>query len=203
MRNVVIGICSFVFFLLLLMVGYTVTGREKRYAELESALNFAMEQTMERLEYPDEFSPVNDEQLAALFEQLFLAQITAKADYEIQILDIDCEKGLLSVEVTEHYTHLNGHAGSITAQKLVLLDQTEGEGACKTVELTFWVGEQVYRRYEMTAGSAIVIPRTPYLEKGTFAGWRSLDDGKLYTEDELNGMKINGDLSFLAEEKRK
>jgi hypothetical protein len=55
----------------------------------------------------------------------------------------------------------------------------------------------------MTAGSAMVIPRTPYLEKGTFAGWRSLDDGKLYTEDQLNGMKINGDLSFLAEEKRK
>jgi hypothetical protein len=203
MRNVVIGICSFVFFLLLLMVGYTVTGREKRYAELESALNFAMEQTMERLEYPDEYSPVNDEQLAALFEQLFLAQITAKADYEIQILDIDCEKGLLSVEVTEHYTHLNGRAGSIVAQKLVLLDQAEEEGASKTVELTFWVGEQVYRRYEMSAGSAMVLPRTPYLEKGTFGGWRSLDDGELYSENELKGMKINDDLSFIAEENRK
>jgi hypothetical protein len=203
MRNVVIGICSFAFFLLLLLVGYTVTGREKRYAELESALNFAMEQTMERLEYPDEYSPVNDEQLVALFEQLFFAQITAKADYEIQILDVDCEKGLLSVEVTEHYTHLNGRAGSITAQKLVLLDQAEKEGASKTVELTFWVGEQVYRRYEMTAGSAIIIPRTPYLEEGTFEGWRSLDDGKLYSENELNGIKVNNDLSFIAEENRK
>jgi hypothetical protein len=203
MRNIVIGICSFVFFLLLLLVGYTVAGREKRYAELEGALNFAMEQTMERLEYPDENSPTNDEQLVALFEQLFFAQVTAKADYEIQILDVDCEKGLLSVEVTEHYTHLNGRAGSISAQKLVLLDQAAGDETDKMVELTFWVGEQVYRRYELTAGSAMVIPRPPYLETGTFGGWQSLDDGKLYSEDELKRIKINDDLSFIAEENRR
>jgi hypothetical protein len=38
------------------------------------------------------------------------------------------------------------------------------------------------------------------METGTFGGWRSLDDGKLYGENELIEMKVNDDLSFIAEE---
>jgi hypothetical protein len=199
MRNIVIGICSLTFFLVLLMIGYTVTGREKRTSELENALGFAMEQAIDSLQYRDEYSPVNDEELVAVFEQQLLVQLTAEADYEVRILDVDCEKGLLSAEVTEHYTHLNGREGSITVQRLAILDQVAERSIYGTKELTFWTEDGIYRRYVLEAGSALTIPRQPFLEDGTFMGWRSLSDDRLYSEEMLRALTLCEDMSFMAE----
>jgi hypothetical protein len=199
MRNIVIGICSLTFFLVLLMIGYTVTGREKRTSELENALSLAMEQAIDSLQYRDEYSPVNDEELVAVFEQQLLVQLTAEADYEVRILDVDCEKGLLSAEVTEHYTHLNGREGSITVQRLAILDQVAERSIYGTKELTFWTEDGIYRRYVLEAGSALTVPRQPYMEDETFLGWRSLSDDKLYSEEMLSALTLCEDMSFMAE----
>jgi hypothetical protein len=199
MRNLVIGICSLALVLLLLMIGYTVTGREKRTAELEKALNLAMEQTVSSLQEQDEYSPGSDEELVAIFEQQLLVQLEAEADYEIRVLDVDCEKGLLSVAVTEHYTHLNGRPGSITVQKLILLDRVADSADYGMRQLTYLVEDETYRRYELEAGSTLVVPREPYLASGSFAGWRLLSDGKLYSSGELEALTLDGDMSFAAE----
>jgi hypothetical protein len=184
---------------MILMVGYTVAGREKRTTELESALSLAMEQAIDHLQYQDVYSPVNDEELVAVFEQQLLVQLTAEADYEVRILDVDCEKGLLSAEVTEHFTHLNGREGSITVQKLAILDQVAEQSIYGTKELTFLTEDGIYRRYVLEAGSALIVPRQPYMENGTFMGWRNISDDKLYSEEMLGTLTLCEDMSFTAE----
>jgi hypothetical protein len=158
-----------------------------------------MEQTIDRLQYQDEYSPADDEELVALFEEQLLVQLTAEADYEVRILDVDCEKGLLSAEVTEHFTHLNGREGSITVQKLAILDQVAERSIYGTKELTFWTEDGIYRRYVLEAGSALVVPRQPYLEDETFLGWRCLSDDRLYSEEMLAEMTLCEDMGFMAE----
>lgn len=199
MRNIVIGVCSLALFLMLLMVGYTVTAREKRSAELEAALDLAMEQTVENLGYPDEYCPQNDEELVALFEQQFLAQLSSEAEYQIKILDVDCKKGLLSVEVTERYAHLNGKPGSITIQKMIIRDKTAETAVYGTKSVSFFLNDRLYRRYEQNAGSFVAIPRDPCIENAAFSGWRCVEDGVLYTKDMLETMVVEENMEFLAE----
>jgi hypothetical protein len=199
MRNLVIGICSFAFFLLILLVGYTVTGKERRTAELERALNLAMEQTLEQLSLPDAYSPADDEELVAMFEQQLLVQLNGQADYEIHVLDVDAKKGLLSVEVSESFSYINGESGSISARRLILLEQVAEAETDGTRTLTYYLGDEVYRSYELDAGSCLIVPEVPYTEAEHWNGWRSLDDGKLYSEEMLKEMVLSEDMSFTAD----
>lgn len=199
MRNIVIGICSFSFLILLLMTGYTVAARQTRTNQLEAALNHAMQKIMENEDYPKANRPQSDEELVAMFEQLFISQLSAKATYKVSILDVDCEKGLLSVEVTQDYPHLNGQNGSITIQKTVIRDKLATDPLYGTCQVSYYLGDNIYRRYEQNAGEAIVVPRNPYAQDAVFLGWREKDTGMLYSKKQLAEVVLKADMEFVAE----
>ena len=46
MRNIVIGICSVVFLLMIILIGSTVFGRNARQTELDNALNTSMKNAL-------------------------------------------------------------------------------------------------------------------------------------------------------------
>ncbi len=199
MRNIIMGICAISFFLLVLLVGGTVSMRQKRETELEAAVNLAMEQALQSVVYDDEDTAENDEKLCALFEELLIAQLSANAVYRIDILDVSAQKGLLSAAVTERYVHTNGRTGCITVQKTAICEQTAKENKYGYRTLTFYVGEQIYRRYELGTGNTLTVPSAPRGGDRIFSGWRNLTDGKLYQAQELQELVLDEDMDFYAQ----
>lgn len=199
MRNIVMGVCAIGFFLLVLLVGGTVSMRQKRETELEAAVNLAMEQALQSVVYDDGDSPENDEKLCVMFEELLIAQLSANAAYRIDILDASAQKGLLSAAVTERYAHINGRTGCITVQKTAICEQTAKENKYGYRTIIFYVGEQIFRRYELGTGSTLPVPGTPQEEGRIFSGWRNLTDGKLYQAQELQEMVLDEDMDFYAQ----
>lgn len=198
MRNIVMGICSLGIFFLVLMIGLTISGRQKRASELDTALNLAMEQALQMLVYNDDSGPKSDEELCAVFENLFLAQLSANASYQIEVLDVSAQRGILSVRVTETYAHLNGRTGHISLQKMAVCDQVTQEDLYGKRNLTFYVGEQIYRQYELDAGSALTVPRTPFKDNEVFAGWQDMESKEAYAPEELGRLILQGNMEFYA-----
>lgn len=198
MRNIVMGICSLGIFFLVLMIGFTISGRRKRTSELDTALNLAMEQALQMLAYDNGRDPKNDEELCAVFENLFLAQLSANASYQIEVLDVSAPRGILSVRVTETYAHLNGRTGHISLQKMAVCDQVTQEGLHEKRNLTFYVGEQIYRQYELDVGNALTVPRTPFKDNAVFAGWQDMESKKTYAPEELGRLILQENMEFHA-----
>lgn len=199
MRNIVIGICSFTFLLYLILIGFTVWGRQRRESELESSLNFAMEQAMDNLQYIDRYRPNTNEEFVAVFEQQLVSLLMTDAEYVIDILDVDVEKGLLSVRVTEFYKHLNGRQGKVQVQKSIILDQGADREIYGKREIKYFLGDQLYRSYMVDAGEEIFVPRTPEIEDGEFLGWRNQKNGMIYSSNALREIKVSTDMELVAE----
>lgn len=197
MRNIVIGICAFSFFLVVMLSGYTLFGRQKRMTELEDGLNLALEQTMGNLEN-EALEIASNEDMIALFERLLLTQLVSAKAVEIRILDADCEKGLLSVEVVEHFKHWNGKAGTVTAQSMIIEDMVRQKVSSEKAIVTYWIEEELYRRYEVAVGESLPVPGNPDICGDSFIGWKQEMGQKALTGDELEKLIVQEDMQIYA-----
>ena len=125
MKNVVIGICSFVLTGILVLTLYTLHGRSIRQEELDDALACGLKTAMEQVKQGGDIAPESDEELKALFLQCFLQQIDSNSQVTVHILEADHEKGLLSVEGVLTYRHPIGTEGRVTASGTVILEQEQ------------------------------------------------------------------------------
>lgn len=100
MRNMIIGICSVVFLLMIILVGSTVFGRNARQTELDNALNTSMKNALETLDSDRNYIPKTNDELVSVFTQLFLQEIDSKSDATVEVLDVDVQKKLLSAKAT-------------------------------------------------------------------------------------------------------
>ena len=103
MRNIVIGICSVVFLLMIILIGSTVFGRNARQTELDNALNTSMKNALETLDSDRNYIPRTNDELVSVFTQLFLQEIDSKSDATVEVLDVDVQKKLLSAKATLTY----------------------------------------------------------------------------------------------------
>jgi len=125
MKNIMIGICSFVLLGIVVLIIFTLHGRSVRKQELNYALTSSMQNVMERLQTDTVFAPKSDEELIAMFQQEFLMQIESNSDVTIHILAADCEKGLLSVEAIFTYKHPIGTQGNLSARRTAIIEVVE------------------------------------------------------------------------------
>lgn len=137
MRNMVIGICSVVFLLMIILIGSTVFGRNARQTELDNALNTSMKNALETLDSDRNYIPKTNDELVSVFTQLFLQEIDSKSDATVEVLDVDVQKKLLSAKATLTYNHLNGKKGSITSTKTIVMEQSKNLNGFVTVNYTW------------------------------------------------------------------
>ena len=64
----------------------------------------------------------NDEFIADFMEAL-LVQINSDSSIKVNVLDVDYQKGLLSVEVIEKYKHPIGTEGQVSVKRTVIMEQ--------------------------------------------------------------------------------
>lgn len=182
MKQTAFGMVStlvMVFVFLLLMTGH---GRSLRQEETKNALADAVDGAMSNLMEQKLYSVSSKDEFVADLLQTLLVQLNSTSDVKICILEADEKKGILSVEVTETYTHPNGRKGTVSAVRTVILDkEAQAENTVHTVEF-YITDDKLYKRYTLPVKGVCKLPKNPKKEGKTFRNWRFVTGGKSVAE---------------------
>lgn len=123
MKNVFLGFGIMLCAVLFLVIGMTIHGRNLRQNELNRAVDSAISDTVENRFDAKTYSVSSRDEFIADFMEGLLVQINSDCTVQVNILDADVEKGLLSVEVVEKYRHPVGTEGKVAVQRTVIMEQ--------------------------------------------------------------------------------
>jgi len=88
----------------------------------------------------------------------------------IDIAEFDLEKGIISVDVRKKIKLVTGKAKVLSCEKTALIDKWVVRHPSVTV--AFYVGESLYKQYQLTKGEVCPMPKDP---EGGFVGWLAAD----------------------------
>lgn len=128
MKNVFLGSVITMCGVLFLVIVMTLSGKQLRANELRDAVDNALISTVENQFDEKSYNVNNTDEFIADFMQALLIQINSDCNIEIRILNVDQVKGLLSVEVIEHFYHPIGTEGQISVQRTVIMEQYSVSG---------------------------------------------------------------------------
>jgi len=205
MKNTILGMC-FVFIIIISMsIIFTVDGRRISNEETVDSLSSAIESSIQTLT-ANKYKIADNEEFIADFTQALLLQIESKSTVTFHILDVDYEKGLLSIEVVEHYAHPNGKLGTVACVKTVIFEQDIDSSvidANRQVKITYLVPGNginiIYKEFNVKIGSEIIIPQNPIIGGQTFLQWTLNGSKYILSDSDYNKVKIDEDISLLAE----
>lgn len=170
MRQAVYGIISCVIIILTIGIILTVNGKKTRRDDMENALAISVENAVETTMNEKTYSLKNSNEFIADFTQNLLLQISNDADIEVSIAKMDYENGLMSVRITEYFTHPNGKEGKNECETTVLFEKTSRDA--EFVSITFMLdADTEYKEYQVAKGDNIIAPKSPTQDGGTFVGW--------------------------------
>ncbi len=201
MKQVIFGVmCSFIVVLVIVAV-MTVEGRSTRENEADNALSAAVDEVMENLLTKKKYNIENNEEFVADFCEALLEQIQAGSDkdsdknlsVQVDIAGVDYEKGLLSVHVTEKFTHPNGKIGTLECTSTAILDQRAEK---QRYTVTYNLPDRLYKQLEVEAGTDFYLPKAPTdtTEGALFRYWLDADTGEKAVFPE----KITGNKTYIA-----
>ena len=122
MKKVLIGIFCIGIFVLTLLTGFTIHGRELRKTELNAAFYSSMENAMRMLK-SETGGPQSEQEWKIMFVDSIKSQIKSASDLEVRILYADMEKGILSAEVVLYYKHPNGQSAQLAISDNIYLEE--------------------------------------------------------------------------------
>ena len=122
MKKVLIGVFCIGIFVLILLTGFTIHGRELRKTELNAAFYSSMENAMRMLK-SETGGPRSEQEWKIMFVDSIKSQIKSASDLEVRILYADMEKGILSAEVVLYYKHPNGQSAQLAISDTIYLEE--------------------------------------------------------------------------------
>lgn len=123
LKSVFLAMGLFLCSIVSIVIVMTFSGTMIRQNELEHAVELALMNTAENQWKERIYSVTNNDELLVEFLEELLVQVTSDATIQVNVLEIDYEKGLLSVEVIEHYVHPIGTNGQISVNRTVVMEQ--------------------------------------------------------------------------------
>lgn len=195
MKHIVIGIGSVLLAGILALAVTTIYGRSLREEELNQALASGMELAMEQTGAGTLSGLGDDEELVAVFLENFLMQLESSSDITVHVLDVDAQKGLLSVEAVMGYRHPIGSMGSVAVRKTLIRECSGREEDAEFCGISYFVEGNCYKEYNVRKGSNILIPAAPTVEGKDFKGWREADGTDPVS---LRGRQVEQDCVFVA-----
>ena len=127
MKNIIITITFVVMTIMTLFIVESLHAKEYRTVELSEAVDNALIATMNNVAGNKCYTIVSNEEFVEDFKQILITSVDSASELDIEVLNADYEKGILSVKVTENYEYLNGRQGNVTKTATVLLDQKQQE----------------------------------------------------------------------------
>ena len=177
MKNVILIVVNMMIAVLTFAILMTMDARMARYQELTSNLSSVAEETIGNLMQTDNYEITNyDYFIADLIENLAVT-LDADSDILVKVMKADIQKGILALEVTEKYKHMNGREGKVSCQKIVIFNQLV-ENEVRQYQISFYLskedmlnGDDEYKKYVVTEGDAILPPKSPVKDNNIFDGW--------------------------------
>ena len=100
----------------------TLCGTNMRQNELNRAVDSALQDTVENQFDSKTYSVSSNDEFIADFVEALLAQINSDCTVKVNVLDVDYQKGLLSVEVIEKYKHPIKTEGQVSVKRTVIME---------------------------------------------------------------------------------
>lgn len=123
MKNVFLGFGITICAIISIVIVMTLYGTNMRQNELNRAVDSAVEDTVENQFDNKTYSVSSNDEFIADFIEALLVQINSDCSVKVNVLDVDYQKGLLSVEVIEKYKHPIGTDGQVSVKKTVIMEQ--------------------------------------------------------------------------------
>lgn len=187
MKNIVLVITSAIIGVLTLAIVMTVGGREVRSMDINSNLPAAVEQTVANLAERKYTIADRNEYLADFMEDLAVG-LDTDSDIKVEITNVDLERKMMGVKVTETFDHPNGRQGSVTCERTVILDPAESVKDSE-YKVRFYVSGHLYKACMVLAGETVNEPVKP----DGISGWQ---DENGYLAD--FGQPVTQDLTYYA-----
>lgn len=155
--------------------------------ELKSNLSSVVEETVEKMLQNQSYNIEDVNQFIGDMVENLAVVLDSDSELEVNVLQADKEKGILTVRVTEKFKHPNGKEGSVQTDKTVILDGAEQEPETPQYTVSFYLSKEdmnegtgCYKKYLVYSGKNVTAPKNPSEENKTFAGWK---DGNDYLAD--------------------
>ena len=201
MKNTGIFVTIIVGLIICIAIVFSFADRSSRKTESENGLRNAIENTVENLsENKKDYTVANAEEYVADFMEQLLLELDSNSEVTVEVLEADYEKNLLSIEVTETFTYINGKTGSVTCKKTIIMDQPVADESSMytfTFYLTDQAGEQVvFKEYKADAGMELDLSyvTSPEQEGKEFDTWVDTSG----QEVDLSQLLADQDYNFFA-----
>lgn len=122
MKNVGFSLILFVSIILTIATVFSINHKSNRDNEMQNALDVAIENTMDNLKTDKVYAIENADEFIADFAQDLLVQIDSDSSVDIVVKEANIDSGLLSIEVTMHYTYGNGKDGHVSTDRTVIFE---------------------------------------------------------------------------------
>ena len=193
MKNALIGLFSF---MILLLAGFAINtseGRTLRENELSSTVSSSMEKSMEILKLKKDYSITEQKEFAADFIQNAMVKMNSKSKYDVEIMTIDVEKGLLDAKVTETYKQF-ARPGKVSVRKTIILEDYQNVNNEYFI-VTFQDKDgKIVKQMNVYGGSNMDVTLLPHEWKTM--KFTCLESGIEYTIDTLPGLIVTSNLTF-------
>lgn len=181
MKNIIIGVSSFIVLILLVLTLYTIQGRAGREEEIQDGLSNAMKAAGEGMRKGGPYE--SREAFEAAFVENLMQELDSASDVEAAILTADHEKGIICAQLTETFQHPNGKTGKVSCQRTLFIEKEAPEEEKKCYTATFYLDqdftpENLYKTVLVLEGEQIKAPAAPQKEGAVFAGWKSVSTGE-------------------------
>jgi competence protein ComGC len=123
MKNVFLGFGIIICAIISIVIVMTLCGTNMRQNELNRAVDSALQDTVENQFNSKTYSVSSNDEVIADFIEALLVQINSDCTVKVNVLDVDYQKGLLSVEVIEKYKHPIGTDGQVSVKRTVIMEQ--------------------------------------------------------------------------------
>lgn len=197
MKNIIYGGAGIAIIVIVSAILLSVMGRSARSHELNLAVARAVKNTVQT-GYERACEEGNNESLTeemtAYLGQAVLQSVHSEASVEIDILEMDPEKGIVSARVTEEFTYPNGKSGRVSVVKTAIADRQELKET-QNCTIRYYVGDWLYKEYSIFKGDAVIVPKEPSVSGKQFKGWVSKSD---HTEKPDAGMEVEKNYDFEA-----
>lgn len=161
-----------------------------RQNELDSTVSSAVENALMMLGQSDLYSTADAQQLAADAIQNSLVQADSDSKYTVTIYLADKTRGILDVEVTEHYKQ-PFKPGKVTVRKTAVLEEYNNADDEKVnYTITFSEKEKVIKQFAINRDAKIPDSQIP----GGYSKYKY--NGKEYTLDQLQTIIVNQDMQI-------
>lgn len=123
MKNVFLGFGITICAIISIVIVMTLCGTNMRQNELNRAVDSALQDTVENQFDSKTYSTSSNDEFIADFIEALLVQINSECSIKVNVLDVDYQKGLLSVEIIEKYKHPIGTDGQVSVKRTVIMEQ--------------------------------------------------------------------------------